>query len=267
MAPLLKYARVLVFGLNKELVLTKLCGQVVFYDIEKTESTLAFSLNKKDFNKVMLFLKRRKIKFKDLKKINAVFAIKQLAAHAGILLGVAFWVVFYIVFSSHHFGIKIEYSNLTTEQNAQALSAINQAIKENSKTNLELERETLTSLNFISGVTIKKVGLNYLVWLYGRTTQEPNLSIIAPYNLKIKEVVVASGQSLVNPGDVVAAGAVLAKAKENNGIIEPPKVLLKAEAYVIGSSFFDKDAPVLRQTGNSYSQTIITLFGLTKLHK
>ena len=258
-----KYARVAVLGLNKELVLTKLKDQVVFYDIEKTENQLAFSLNKKCFKKVVAFLNKRKIKFKVLKKLDFIYVLKLICQNAGIVLGVGFWLVFSLVFSNHHFGVKIKYSNLTNEQNQQVLLVLkDQILNEQGKTNREYERNLLTKLNFLSGITIQKEGLNYIVSLYKRTLAEPVSQILAPYHLKIKEVVVASGKCLVSPGDVAPKGSVLATESTENGIIALPKILLKAEAYVIGTSYFDKNAPVLTKTGNSYSASIISLLGI-----
>ena len=258
-----KYATIAVFGLNKELVLSRLKDQVVFYDIKKTETTLTFSVGKKDFKKVCLFLKRKKLKFKVLKKLNATFLFGLILKNVGIILGVLCWVVFYLVFSGNHFAIKIEHTDLTPEQNSQALSALTELISSNkNSTNREYERQILSSLDFVSGATIKKSGLNYLVSLYKRTEPKQATEIKAPYNLKIKEVVVASGQCFVKAGDVVPQGMVLAKEKIENGIVEAPKILLKAEAYVIGTSFFDSAAPVLLKTGKSYSQTTLSVFGI-----
>ena len=257
-----KYAKFAVYGLNKEQVLFKLKNNVCFFDIEKTDDTLKFCVNKKDYKKVLLFLKRRKARYKVLKKFGFVCILKYALKNAGIILGIAFWAIFYLVFSANHFSIKIVSSNLNSEQTAHATAIIKEEIEsDKTKTNREYERAILTKLNYLSGITIKKNGLFYEVSLYKRTAEDQQTEIIAPFNLKIKEVVVASGECLIKAGDVVLKGSILARAKNDNGKMEPPKILLKAHAYEIGSSYFNVNAPVLSRTGKSYKESMLSVFG------
>ena len=258
-----KYARFAVFGLNKEQVLFKLKDKVCFFNIEKSESKLEFSTSKKDYKTVLLFLKRQRANFKVLRQLNFLYFLRFGFKNAGIFLGIFFWVLFYLFFSQNNYGIKVVSSELTTDQTMQAVLLLKDSISQNKNlTNRELERAVLTKLDFLSGITIKKDGFCYSVSLYKRHEKKPQTEIIAPYNLKIKEAVAVSGECLVSPGDVVLKGTVLAKSKTENSVEDPPKILLKADAYVIGTSFFNKNAPVLARTGNSYTESIISVFGI-----
>ena len=125
-------SKIIVFGLNKELVFKKLKEKnVVFYDVKNLDNAIEFLVDNKNVKVVTSFLKKRKIKFKILKKFDIFYVFQQIIARSGAIIAILFWLIFSLYLNNNLFEIKVISSDLTLEQENVAISFLTDKIKEN----------------------------------------------------------------------------------------------------------------------------------------
>lgn len=241
--------------------------KVTFKQIFKTGDGFEFSVNFIDYKKIKSYCKKTNMQFKVLAEMGLRNFCLGLVKRSGIFVAVAVWLFFAISFSASVFNVQVSVgSNSFGERQEQivleAKEFLTDEINSGNKNLRSLERSVISNFTEISTCSITKNGIYYYAKITPVTVNEVSSEIVSKYYCKIKEITLASGQSVVKPNDVVVPGQVLVKAIDNNGKTEPAKATIKADAWIISSVFFDENGFETIRTGNTFSSKVISIFGL-----
>lgn len=259
--------RLKVTGLNKNTFLRKMQMKgVIFSGLMFNEDGFTFSVSYYDYRKIKSYCKKANLKVEVVKEYNIKTFFTFLLKKSGIFLGLLFWVCFGLGFYNNYFdvcvslsGKEFESESIKSEIDGFLTNEINSGT-----TNLrQLERNVINKFSQVSTCSVTKKGIYYMVTVTPVITQKVVNEIVSPYNCKIKEITVGSGQALVKSGDVVAKGQVLVQSRTlANGIVEPAKATIVVDAFVIGSVYFDGTANEVRRTGRTQTSRMIDVLGL-----
>ncbi|MBQ7452868.1 MAG: sporulation protein YqfD [Clostridia bacterium] len=251
-----------VYGLNSLSVIGKMVEKGgVFYEVEKTENGFICEMRYDLFLSLKQYCKKRKIKFEVLKKKGLIGACHFALSHIGAFLALSFWLVFSLVFFNSNNTVVVDAEELSVAEKQQIENCVKSLLTQN-LSNLEMERAVLIEFDNVSACTIKRNGMYVSVWAQKRVQDVASKDIVAEFDCKIKSLVVASGEGVAKPGDIVLKGQTIARGGEENGKVIPASVKMLAEAYVIGSCIYDEKGEKLLRSGNTKTYRLIESFGL-----
>ena len=271
------FFRRLIFGdvkikvgvLNSQTFFKKMQSKkVVFKQIIKTNDGFEFCVSFIDYKKIKNYCKKTNMQFQVLAEFGLKSFCFGLLKRSGIFVAISIWLIFALSFSNNVFDVyvKSESKNFGDKQSQILLQVdelVTNEINNGNKNLRNLERTVISNFNEISTCSITKNGIYYYVSITPVVTEQLIKEITSDYYCKIKEITLASGQSLVKVNDIVKPGQVLVKSIEtNSGKVEPAKAYIKADAWIISSVYFDENGFETIRTGKTFSSKVINFFAI-----
>lgn len=225
------------------------------HNINRDKNSLFFSINEKDyrlFNSLDLSL--YKIEISNYGGIN--YFKNKLISNMGIITGLIVSLVLFYLVSNRVFYINIigleKVSSVELEESLEAIGIKTFSKMPNSTDYIREHLEKSFDFSLVSVITKGNA-----IIINVKEEIENNidcLDIVASFDMVIKDIIVYSGTSCVQKGDIVRNGQTLVYAYNINGEVkEPisPKAEIIATRFISKSYTFYNEEEVVLRTGNS----------------
>ena len=242
--------------------------KIVLYNVVRiAHNEVSFEVDDKQVKKVKRYIANFNVtkKLTGLKKVPSL-----LLANIGIILGVFFGSIFYILASQFTWQIKVYGTKeLTENQILQVLSENNiKTGKINLHSKEEIEEILLNKYDRIAQVSVIKQGTAIFINLSEKLVyvETEYLPIVAKYNGIITEINIITGTTNIKVGDYVNKGDILVLPfnldSNGNKVSVKPIAEIKAEIFVVGKSEISKTEQVLVRTGRTQTEYKYKIFNL-----
>lgn len=267
---------------NKVRISIKGLNQLKLLGALRKSNTCVFDASRVSFDETHLTLYK-----KDYKKLveNNVFVcynvtvtersgasemLKGVLGRLGLVVGLVLAAAFIVWFSGRTWKISVD----VTGENAEAVRAeVLQILAENGikegakKTKLEnkaIEKLLVKGAPEASLVVADKEGVKLNITIKGISLPKKTIDgkIVARYSGQIVSIRGQTGDLLVNIGDIVSKGQVLICPSTTNGTFSPAGGSVMTKVFIAGEAYGKTQLTKMERTGESISQTTISLFGL-----
>ena len=202
-------------GLNQERALNNISKTVNIYNYKRNEHNIGeFEVENSKSSQIVELLKKEGLEIVDIKSRGFVHSLKTLSKSLGIIAGLIFVIVFYII--QYNFVLKIDVWGGESEENRLVKEFVQSSLPSNFKNSIdtdELELLIRSNFDFVSSVSIAIVGQSIIVNINPATLPDEMQGqfqpIISNYNGIITEINLIQGTLNCEVGSIVQEGDIL----------------------------------------------------------
>ncbi len=202
-------------GLNQERALNNISKTIKIYNYKRQEHNLGeFEVDVKFTKKITKLIEKEGLEVVDIKNKGLLYNFFTLFKRFGIIAGLVFVVLFYVI--QYNFVLKIEVWGGSTTENAQVKEFVQKNMPGNFKNNIqteELEVLVRNNFDFVSSVSIAIVGQSIIVNLNPSVLPDEMQGkfqpLVSDYDGLIKEINLVQGTLNCEVGDIVQKGDIL----------------------------------------------------------
>ena len=207
--------KLLISGLNQERILNELIKSMPIYDYKRLNyKQCEFEIDSKYFKHAKVTIESYGLAIENIQNQGVVFKIKSLFKRYGLIAGIIFSLLFYVI--QYNFVWTVN----AVGENGQQVQQIEKYVKKNLKSNFKgnidtdcIESELRNQFDFVSSVSVAIVGqslvINFNEAVLPPEMEDDKAPIISQFDGLITEINLIQGTLNCREGDIVKKGDVL----------------------------------------------------------
>lgn len=207
--------KLLISGLNQERILNELIKSMPIYDYKRLNyKQCEFEIDSKYFKHAKVTIESYGLAIENIQNQGVVFKIKSLFKRYGLIAGIIFSLLFYVI--QYNFVWTVNAVGENRQQVQQIEKYVKKNLKSNFKGNIDtdcIESELRNQFDFVSSVSVAIVGqslvINFNEAVLPPEMEDDKAPIISQFDGLITEINLIQGTLNCREGDIVKKGDVL----------------------------------------------------------